>query len=536
MQRSSSSCQRTLLTPSGDPNTANMQLWRLPIPYLVPIIALVAMNRPTEAWVSPLTPMRTPMGRAPLLPCLQATFSKVDSKISIKSVEDKLDDDKHSSTTTATNTTTEPTVLDAASKIRRLKDSVWMRETLEDLTSAEFACTVEATQQSKRRAVDYEKVWNQLNLRLADLGYRNETVELEPTVGMGTALYTETERKNLLQRLLHRRYLLVQVMKDNDMDVGSSSEKFSLQLPELPELRVPKVDTAAALMTGPKLYVRDDGTVDWDGALQDQEALRNFGTAVWARINGRDPASEEDDEGSNSTSSASAAVVEKPKVTAKIEETDAILSARDRLQQLKQQLTTEQRRHTALLNSAIQAGQAVANVKLAALEPSLRNQIQVSDTSLISLEEKVSFQTLVYELERIYTYLMGELGNSKGYVPLQDRLNVAEFGLLAMQIEALQPQLDDDAIVDVDVLTVVMEQMTDFKRRLGIDYYVTGLSFDKEAIRRWLGELLEKTKSSLSFYGKGCRLFANDIMYCTKLINRAAQGYTLKPREVRTLR
>jgi LETM1-like protein len=83
---------------------------------------------------------------------------------------------------------------------------------------------------------------------------------------------------------------------------------------------------------------------------------------------------------------------------------------------------------------------------------------------------------------------------------------------------------------------VVYDQLTDFKTRLGIDYYVTGLSFDQETIRRFLGELLDKTKKGLAFYVKGVRLFWNDIVFCLRLFNRAAQGYTLKPREVRTLR
>ena len=40
------------------------------------------------------------------------------------------------------------------------------------------------------------------------------------------------------------------------------------------------------------------------------------------------------------------------------------------------------------------------------------------------MEQQVSYHSLVYELERIYTYLASELGNpaAKGYVPLQDRL------------------------------------------------------------------------------------------------------------------
>ena len=35
---------------------------------------------------------------------------------------------------------------------------------------------------------------------------------------------------------------------------------------------------------------------------------------------------------------------------------------------------------------------------------------------------------------------------------------------------------------------------------------------------------------------KGTRLFVDDIVFCLSLIGRALQGYTLKPREVRTLR
>jgi hypothetical protein len=154
------------------------------------------------------------------------------------------------------------------------------------------------------------------------------------------------------------------------------------------------------------------------------------------------------------------------------------------------------------------------------------------------MEQQVSYQSLVYELERIYTYLATELGNpaAKGYVPLQDRLNVAEYGLLEGQVESCSRELNAKGVLDADILAVIAEQMTDFKRRLGIDYYVTGLTYDREAIQTWLNDLLQQTKSGLMFYVKGCRLFWNDLLYCSSLIARAAQGYTLKPREVRTIR
>ena len=423
-------------------------------------------------------------------------------------------------------------------KVRRLKDLMWSRETLEDLTAAEFATKVEQDSQKRKRAVDYEKLLTQLNRRIADLGCEEGTSELIEGVGMGSLVYSHEERTELMERIVMTRHALLEVIRENEMeleDAATTDLPFSLSLPDLRRSSL-EVDAAANdtdmsnnRLSGPKLYVRDDGTVDWDGALQDQAELRKFGTAVWARINGRDPDSVED---SNSTAVAHSSTTPK-EVTVRISETPQIIAARERLEDLKHELARKEADHLAL-----RVGQAVANVKLASLAPEQRNKIRVSAAALDLLKEKVTFQSLIYELERIYTYLLGELGNPalKGYIPLQDRLNVAEFGLLAAQIDSLNRQLGEDQAVDADVLAVVMDQLTDFKRRLGIDYYVTGLSFDSEAIKRWLSELLVKTKKGLAFYVKGVRLFGNDIAYCFRLINRAAQGYTLKPREVRTLR
>lgn len=172
------------------------------------------------------------------------------------------------------------------------------------------------------------------------------------------------------------------------------------------------------------------------------------------------------------------------------------------------------------------------------MNPALRNEIRQSAEGLQVLEQRISYQNLVYELERIYTYLRTELENptTKGYIPLQDRLNVAEYGLLESQVESCSRDLNAKGEIDADILAVIAEQMIDFKRRLGIDYYVAGLTYDREAISRWLNDLYESSKVGIMFYVKGTRLFWNDLLYCASLIGRAVQGVTLKPREVRTIR
>jgi hypothetical protein len=455
-----------------------------------------------------------------------------------------------------------PSTKPTAAKLRQLKDIMWVRETTEDLTAAEFACTVESIesdvsagdandddgkpvlQRKRRRAVDYEKILNQLNRRIRDMGCDGDlspssleeedgetTCYLQQGEGMGCLVYTDKQRQALLSRIFRTRQLLVQVIRGRELEMEEVVKQFSIALPEI-RMEIPQDDDPTSI--GPKLYVRDDGTVDWDGALQDQAALGKFGTAVWARINGRDPESIDED-----TVIEGAGIDHKPKVVmAKIEDTQQIKEARERLNTLSEELTRMEKAHTALLSSAISAGQPVANVNLATLGPALRSNIRESAEAMDKMNEEVSLQTLIYELERIYTYLVGELGNPalNGYIPLQDRLNVAEFGLLESQIDSFNRLLEAGEYVDADVLSVVMDQLTDFKRRLGIDYYVTGLSFDREAITRWLGELTVKTKKGLAFYVKGVQLFWNDLVFCLSLINRAAQGYTLKPREVRTIR
>ena len=109
-----------------------------------------------------------------------------------------------------------------------------------------------------------------------------------------------------------------------------------------------------------------------------------------------------------------------------------------------------------LVTIAISEGQAVAEVNFATIDPSLRLKIRASSDELEAKKGEVTFQTLNYELERIYTYLDAELGNTatKGYIPLQDRLNVAEFGLLESQVDSFNRQIEIGESLDSDVLAV----------------------------------------------------------------------------------
>ena len=494
------------------------------------------------------------------------------------------------------------------SKLRQLKDRMWVREALEDLTAADFAASLEQAaaaaeaaaadeadkdevarrkKKNEKRAVDVENILSKLDRRVEEMCvlstygdtsgstlacYPMDSMEaaspltmeegnkcyaLKQGEGMGSVVYTDEQRDALLTRIFASRQRLLKVMgvggadangnvepEESAEDLDEIRQKLKANTPESDgtDLSPPitkTVDEKKTLLDiDPKLYVRDDGTIDWDGALQDSAALKKFGSSVWARINGQDPENIDEEAVQKEGGGHGGHGGESKAITVKIVETDEIREKKTKLDELQKELRVMTKEHRALLNSAVDAGSAVANVNLASLDPVLRSEIRTSAEALEKKEELVSCQVLIYELERIFTYLEGELGNTvnKGYIPLQDRLNVAEFGLLEAQISSFEKQLENGEYVDADVLAVVLDQVIDFKRRLGIDYYVTGLTLDKEAIQRFLIDLWEKTKTGLLFYVKGVELLWNDLIYSLRLIGRALQGYTLQPREVRTLR
>ena len=494
------------------------------------------------------------------------------------------------------------------SKLRRLKDRMWVREALEDLTAADFAASLEQAaaaaeaaaadeadkdevarrkKKNEKRAVDVENILSKLDRRVEEMCVLstygdtsgstlacypldsmeaasplpmeegNKCYALKQGEGMGSVVYTDEQRNALLTRIFASRQRLLKVMgvggadangnvepEESAEDLDEIRQKLKANTTELdgtdvsPPITKTVDEKKTLLDIDPKLYVRDDGTIDWDGALQDSAALKKFGSSVWARINGQDPENIDEEAVQKEGGGHGGHGGESKAITVKIVETDEIREKKTKLDELQKELRVMTKEHRALLNSAVDAGSAVANVNLASLDPVLRSEIRTSAEALEKKEELVSCQVLIYELERIFTYLEGELGNTvnKGYIPLQDRLNVAEFGLLEAQISSFEKQLENGEYVDADVLAVVLDQVIDFKRRLGIDYYVTGLTLDKEAIQRFLIDLWEKTKTGLLFYVKGVELLWDDSIYSLRLIGRALQGYTLQPREVRTLR
>jgi hypothetical protein len=92
-------------------------------------------------------------------------------------------------------------------KFRRLKDLMWVRETLEDLTASEFACSIDAKPSGKKRAIDYDNLLHQLDRRIMDMACEDSSdcevsfsnPALTPGTGMATIVFTEAQRDALLE-------------------------------------------------------------------------------------------------------------------------------------------------------------------------------------------------------------------------------------------------------------------------------------------------------------------------------------------------
>lgn len=291
-----------------------------------------------------------------------------------------------------------------ASKLRKLKDRMWVREALEDLTAAEFASSLTLedrstsssngeNQSNRKRAVDFENVLNKLDARIEEMcvvtseeisvqmnqtchvierrmpgSEGNTTIQntcytLAENIGMGSVVYNTDQREALLERLIATRGRLISFIEGSELngiegggdgegmgaidDIRSQlSEDYSSTIGQQPG----SSNGTSKSTFDPSLYVRDDGTIDWDGALQDREALKKFGSAVWSRINGQDPENKAM-EGEDLMSPGDEFHTENKVVTAKIEDTDAIRKKREQLEREKLELERLEIEHTRLLNS-----------------------------------------------------------------------------------------------------------------------------------------------------------------------------------------
>ena len=124
---------------------------------------------------------------------------------------------------------------------------------------------------------------------------------------------------NNRRRILSFRQNILQAMTGMTSSTSKTGDLDEIREQLQTSDAIPAEDEKDKFAIKPVLYVREDGTIDWDGALQDREAVTKFGTSVWARINGQE-VDEIDEDSIGDTHSGHG----EKKVTVKIVETKEI--------------------------------------------------------------------------------------------------------------------------------------------------------------------------------------------------------------------
>ncbi|GBG65146.1 hypothetical protein CBR_g49508 [Chara braunii] len=190
------------------------------------------------------------------------------------------------------------------------------------------------------------------------------------------------------------------------------------------------------------------------------------------------------------------------------------------------------------LRDASRAREASLRRKNALERTRLANEIRVLDDEVDELRKKLAVRTLQLEMELIYACLEDEAVqiSDDAKTDEEESLLIAEFGMLDADLAKLRVSVDrnEAILIDDDELAQLAIDIPDFKNRLGIQQQAVIPVGQRAQMAMQEGTM--KLKEGISFYWRGLRLLAGDLVYAGRVFVAAVGGTTLKPREVITLR
>lgn len=300
-----------------------------------------------------------------------------------------------------------------SSRVQKIKDVILQRDILKDITASEFALRLEVKKDSN--SIDYDKLILKLDENIFLLRKRDND-----------------DNRDLINRIVKTRDELIDAKKDlpvRNIQISTKvleAIKVDMSVPSINSTRVKDLQESL------RLIVREDGTVDWDGAVASGKEVAKFGTELWERLNGKE---EEAPSFRELFGQMEAKVIETEEIQqlAKVVSlaqisVDEVASMRDtlraRLQKMKKQ------------------GQAIVADDVKYLR---RLDLQTKER-----EKRLKLVTLDLDMERICVYLQQEIESSLD--PSDQRRFVAEVALVDKQLASLISGLDlsvNTAIGDV---------------------------------------------------------------------------------------
>lgn len=315
-----------------------------------------------------------------------------------------------------------------------MKDITLQKDILRDITTSEFALQLEVKSSTQISKIDYDMLIYKLDQHLEFLMKRNYVADTE-----------------LIARVIRTKESLnVKLISRSNVDIDETIADFPeaktsnvvtssiAQQLEIQEQQVVERERLKELKESLKLIVREDGSVDWEGASAAGQEVAKFGTELWERLNGKE-------EGFPSFSEILGQVQAKELVTEDITKltlsvsnakaaVNEMISSRD---QLKAKLRQERKDGNSISAEDVQT-------------------LKVVDSRVKELEKRLKLFTLDLDIERICVYLQQELESS--IEPSDQRVFIAEVGLIEKQLQVLLSGLKlerNGSKIDLDLVSLV---------------------------------------------------------------------------------
>jgi calcineurin-like phosphoesterase family protein len=179
-------------------------------------------------------------------------------------------------------------------RVQKIKDISLQKEVLRDITSSEFALQVEVKQ--KETSIDYEKLISKLDYDIRVLKNRQQAIKSE-------------KNEALIQRIEYIKENLISASQGiqpnytaNSTAINEFDEKLLIDKQHITTTTSIPIESIDENITTKnnvneikkeirqkfRVIVREDGSVDWDGALASGREVAKFGTELWERLNGKD--------------------------------------------------------------------------------------------------------------------------------------------------------------------------------------------------------------------------------------------------------
>jgi hypothetical protein len=246
------------------------------------------------------------------------------------------------------------------------------------------------------------------------------------------------------------------------------------------------------------VFIRKDGTVDWDGAMDKGREVAKFGNELWDRVNG-------------------------------VEEGGMVSAEKQRQEFLQDPVAQKLLADIRGIEENIKQAEKIfrESSKQAKAEPTAEPAV------LEDLRTKKLIKETDLSMELVFLYLQKEIGQ----VAVSDDVKylIAEFGLLDSQVQQIVNALTSGKeIVQLEV-NIIAADVQQLVKRLGL-LELAPFQISWTVIQTSLRRTSEKFQSGFSFIMRGIRMLGSDCWYTLSLVAQAIKGTVLTPREVRCLR